>query len=121
MYQTYGGVSFVQKSLFKHLLFKSQKSMEDLKCKHTRKLSPTRTLNQCDQMLKFKVGQIISKVAQNDVKSVFVSKGTFFKIAQTSLYIWATFETKYFTQNLRKSPNLVTLPSTTTTVVHTKI
>ena len=86
--------------------------MEDLKCKHTQKLSPTRTLNQCDQMLKFKVGQIISKVAQNVAKSVFVSKGTFFKIAQTSLYIWSIFETKYFTQNLRKSPNLVTMLST---------
>ena len=33
----------------------------------------------------------------------------FFKIAQMSVYIWATFEAKYFTQNFIKSPNLVTL------------
>ena len=60
-----------------------------------------------------KSGPIFSKFAQNVAKSVFISKGTFFKIAQTSLHIWATFETKYFTQNFRKSPNLVTLLSTT--------
>ena len=60
-------------------------------------------------MLKLKVAQFFSKVAQNVAKSVSISKGTFFKIAQKSLYIWATFKTKYFTQNFRKSPNLVTL------------
>ena len=60
-------------------------------------------------MLKLKVAQIFPKVAQNVYKAVFIWKGTFFQIAQKSLYIWATFETKYFTQNFRKSPNLVTL------------
>ena len=67
--------------------------------------------SQCDKMLKLKVVQLFSKVAQNIAKSVFILKGTFFKIAQKSLYIWATFETKYFTQNFRKPPNLVTLTS----------
>ena len=67
--------------------------------------------SQCDQMLKLKVAQIFPKVAPKIAKSVFIGKGMFFKIAPKSLYIWATFETKYFTQNFRKSPNLVTLGS----------
>ena len=33
----------------------------------------------------------------------------YFKIAQKSPYIWATFETKILTQNFKKSPILVTL------------
>ena len=68
--------------------------------------------SQCDKMLKLKVAQLFSKVAQNIAKSIFILKGTFFKIAQKSLYIWATFETKCFTQNLRKSPKLVTVEAT---------
>ena len=60
-------------------------------------------------MLKLKVAQIFPKVAPKIAKSVFIGKGMFFKIAPKSLYICATFETKYFTQNFRKSPNLVTL------------
>ena len=79
MYQTYGGVSFVQKSLFKHLLFKSQKSMEDLKCKHTQKLSPTRTLNQCDQMLKFKMAQFFQKLPKMLPNQFLYQKGRFSK------------------------------------------
>ena len=51
-----------------------------------------------------KSGPIFSKFAQNVAKSVFISKGTFFKIAQKWLHIWATFETKYFTQNLENRP-----------------
>ena len=56
-------------------------------------------------MLKLKVAQIFANVA----KAVFIWKGTFFKIALKSLNIWATFKTKYFTQNFRKSSILVTL------------
>ena len=40
-----------------------------------------------------KSGPIFSKVAQNVAKLVFVSKGTFYKRAQKSFYIWATSET----------------------------
>ena len=36
-------------------------------------------------MLKLKMAQFFSKVAQNVAKSVFISKGTFFKIAQKPL------------------------------------
>ena len=60
-------------------------------------------------MLKLKVAQIFPKIAQNVAKAVFIWKMMFFKIAQKSLYILATFETKYFTQKFRKLPNLVTL------------
>ena len=38
-------------------------------------------------------------------------KRNVFIIAQKSLYIWATFVTQIFTQNIEKSPNLVTLPN----------
>ena len=60
-------------------------------------------------MLKLKVAQIFPKVAQNVAKAVFIGKAMFFEITQKSLCIWATFQTIYFTQNFRKSPNQVTL------------
>ena len=59
-----------------------------------------------------KVAQIFPKVAQNVSKAVFIWNGMFFKLARKSLYTWATFETKYFTQIFKKSPNLDTLQET---------
>ena len=50
-----------------------------------------------------------SKSCQKCCQISFIWKGTFFKIALKSLNIWATFKTKYFTQNFRKSSILVTL------------
>ena len=49
------------------------------------------------------------KVAQNVAKAVFTWNWMFFKIVQKSLYIWAIFVITIFTQNFKKSPNLVTL------------
>ena len=53
--------------------------MEDLKCKHTQKLSPTRTLNQCDQMLKFKMAQFFQKLPKMLPNQFLYQKGRFSK------------------------------------------
>ena len=59
-----------------------------------------RNKSQSDRMAKFFLKLMLHKQKRN----VFI-------IAQKSLYIWATFVTQIFTQNIEKSPNLVTLPN----------
>ena len=52
---------------------------------------------------------IFPKSSQKVVKVVFNERIMFFKIAQVSTYILAAFEETFVTQNLKISPNLVTL------------
>ena len=54
---------------------------------------------QYDQMLKLKVGQFFFKSCPKCCQISLSLKRDVFKIVQKSLYIWATFEAKYFTQN----------------------
>ena len=51
----------------------------------------------------------VSKSSPRCSQKNFTRKRLFFKIAQKSLYIWATFDPNIFTQNFKNSPNLVTL------------
>ena len=49
------------------------------------------------------------KAAQIVANTIFTWKGLFFKTAQKSQFIWATFETNIFSQNFKKLLNLITL------------
>ena len=59
---------------------------------------------QCDQMLRLKVAQIFPKLPNLFPKQFSSEIWMFFKIVQKSQYTWATFETKYFTQNFKNPP-----------------
>ena len=73
---------------------------------------------QCDQMLEEKVAQFLyKKVAQKVATIVESKKYVFFVKSQNSTCIWANFARKCVPKSFQKSPNLVTLTSTATTMM----